>query len=135
MLYPPIGSKPENLWGVFLRRGQIPKEGLPPNAEELGYLDVTAKSARGFWKRFVAPSWRLVNDWKRGRISKEEYAERYFDKFLAMHDLIAGKVQARGLATGQSVVFYCYCPIGDFCHAELLIDWLIGQYPGIFRRG
>lgn len=85
-------------------------------------LDVTVKSATGHGRAF-RPTWEIVMAHKAGRISDEEYTERY----LAMlrHSYRTQQASWRWLLAQESVTLLCYCRPGKFCHRHILKDVLV----------
>ena len=99
-----------------------------PAADER-VLDITVKSSSDEG-RLMAPDWRMVLDFKEGRIDWPTYVERYqalMRKNYAgyaqvFHDLIRNVI-----AEGECLVLTCYCNVGpgcDQCHRFLMADIL-----------
>jgi len=103
-------------------------------------IDITVKSSKGIWRQ-LAPTWDMVHGYKQNNISDIQYTEQYH-KILAKADIpgmvkimketvvddyLMGKDQIR-------VNFWCYCRDDQFCHTNLLIDYLIDLYPETFVR-
>ena len=91
-------------------------------------FDVTVKSG----DRTFAPTWDMVHDSKAGRLSWEDYSERYRELMLnsyrrdqkAWHDILE-----KG-----TITLLCYCRTGENCHRYLLADFLckLGQKTGVW---
>jgi uncharacterized protein YeaO (DUF488 family) len=77
-------------------------------------LDITVKSGN----RVFAPTWDMVMGHKEGRISNEEYT----DKYIGMMRLSWQRHQADWLRLlkQEVVTLCCYCPAGNFCHRHIL---------------
>lgn len=98
-------------------------------SEDHEALDITVKSARDEG-RLMAPDWRMVLDFKEGRIDWPTYVVRYRDLMRknyaryaqVFHDLIRGAV-----AEDKCLVLTCYCNTGPNCrecHRFLMADIL-----------
>ena len=89
-------------------------------------LDITVKGQHPFGRHF-APTWEMVWDSKKGKISEDEYTARYV-RILRTDKL-------HELATVyKQITLVCYCAAGAFCHrvilAELLESMKLGTYIG-----
>jgi len=72
------------------------------------------------WMRDVAPSKELLEDWKGGRISWDEYTVRYRREMLAHKTTIVGLAEKSGVST---ITLLCFEREGDpHCHRHLLKD-------------
>jgi len=65
----------------------------------------------------LQPGWPLVNGWKRGEISNDEYVERYHRDVISKLD----KEKVRADLEGKTIL--CWCE-GDFCHRFIIMEWL-----------
>ena len=89
--------------------------------------DVTVKSG----DINFAPTWDIVQAWKAGEISWEDYSQRYRELMLssykrnqrAWHEILE-----KGVLT-----LLCYCRASDHCHRYLLADFLgkLGEKNGV----
>lgn len=90
------------------------------------YLDITVKKGGIF-----APTWKMVMDHKRGKISDEEYTKQY-------HQIIRKKFSGGSVGEGkillkefmepnELIILACYCRANTFCHRYLLKDILVKQ--------
>lgn len=76
--------------------------------------------------RILVPGWDLVMGIKDGRITEEQYRERYkaklagIDKEKVWKDL--KNISARN--GNRDVVLLCYEKAGSFCHRHLVAEWL-----------
>lgn len=96
-------------------------------------LDVTAKSAPS-WLKTLAPPWSLVMQSKNKEISHDEYEEQYklmLDR-IDEDDPVWGYLEGRG--QNGLITFLCYCADRKFCHAYLLIDWLVSKFPALYKK-
>jgi uncharacterized protein YeaO (DUF488 family) len=94
-------------------------------------LDVTVKSAADFARHF-APTWKMVMDYKAGKLSRAEYAREYA---RILENLVVPRdISELGNRAGEHrrLVFLCYCRDGEFCHTLLLIAWLCRRFPDLF---
>lgn len=89
-------------------------------AKKLGiaYHDITAKSGDSVF----APTWKMVNDYKRGIISKYEYTEQYL--CLMRESFKLNKDYWLEFLNRDYVVLACYCKKDEFCHRYLLLGIL-----------
>ena len=89
---------------------------------KVGYcegIDVTVKSCALEW-RGLAPTWDMVMEFKRLRLSKEEYTRQN----LAILESPEGQAAVQHLVEyarqHDPVVLLCYCRMNAFCHRVLL---------------
>jgi len=69
-----------------------------------------------------APSFQLVYDIKKNRISKEEYRTKYFAELDRLDkDLVSKKLKSY---YEDNSVFLCYERPDDFCHRHLFAEWV-----------
>jgi len=68
----------------------------------------------------LAPSWDLLNAYKEGKISADEYTVWYF-QLLEHRKLDPHKVVE---ALGDGAVIMCYEVPGAFCHRKLVAKWI-----------
>lgn len=98
-------------------------------SEHHAVLDITVKSAEDEG-RLMAPDWRMVLDFKEGRIDWPTYVERYQELMRknygrhgqVFHDLIRDVIADR-----KCLVLTCYCNTGPDCrecHRFLMADIL-----------
>jgi hypothetical protein len=65
----------------------------------------------------LQPGWKLVNDWKAGIISNEEYETIYRKQVL-------GKLNREKVIKDlDGKTLLCWCT-GSFCHRFIVIKWL-----------
>ena len=70
------------------------------------------------WMKDVAPSRELLEDWKAGRISWDEYTVRYYREMLAHEATISDLRRRAGVGT---ITLLCFEREGDpHCHRHLL---------------
>jgi uncharacterized protein YeaO (DUF488 family) len=111
-----------NKGDIMLLTTQMAKaRSLPP---ETKIIDITIKSSQPPWNVF-APTWAMVNAYKSGELSKEDYTEQYIKlmrlRYKANKDTFHQLIQ---MAKHESVALACYCPPGEFCHRHILKDIL-----------
>lgn len=90
--------------------------------KEIELIDITVKSSREPWSIF-APDWDLVDRYKGGELSDDEYTKEYYELMRVRYHThasvfkdIINKAKQRDIAIG------CYC--AGFCHRYLLKDIL-----------
>jgi hypothetical protein len=66
----------------------------------------------------LQPGWPLVNAWKSGTISEEDYEVRYRKEVLDK----LNKGQVKKDLDGNTIL--CWCT-GKFCHRFIVMRWLI----------
>lgn len=84
------------------------------------WLDLTHL---GYWFRDLAPAPELLNGYKNGKISKDEYKIIY-DIALNGNNKEVQKLKDL-LDSGIDVTVYCYEKPTDFCHRHLLSKYFI----------
>lgn len=108
------------------------KPALTKKQINAGYMiaDITIKSySPGFY--FLTPTWDLVNGFKSGSISEEEYKKLYFK-------LINEKTSDYKIKklSKKNLILVCYCTSG-FCHRYLAAEFLVekgAKYYGEYNR-
>jgi len=102
-------------------------KGLPPRTQ---VIDVSVQSSRPPWNTF-APTWELVKDLKEGRITENQYTERYIDLMRYRFKNVNKSVfyQLIEMAMNGDVALVCYCPPETFCHRHLLKNILLKIEP------
>lgn len=80
-------------------------------------IDVSVGSGQG-WAKYLAPSWEMVRELKRGHLSWERYEEMYLGR---LRDVWRNRrwVFRRLFKMGR-VTFVCYCRSDEKCHRRLL---------------
>jgi hypothetical protein len=87
-------------------------------------LDVTRKGADPYGLTF-APTWELLMDYKKGRISKDAYLQEYFK--LMRKRYRENKPAFEQLLNREKVVLVCFeTPEEGFCHRYMLA-WILTQ--------
>ena len=74
------------------------------------------KAFNGFWMPQLAPSVELLMAYKNGKVTPQQYVERY-RKEQEGSDLLQRMIKR---AEGKNVFLLCYEKPGDFCHRHLL---------------
>lgn len=69
------------------------------------------------------PHWDLINAWKRGEISWDEYTERYYHQ-LNMVNPADVYNQLETISKGKDVILLCWEGYGKECHRHLIGPWL-----------
>lgn len=73
---------------------------------------------KGVICRELNPSISLLNSYKHGNVTDEEYRKQYYIETLSRLDPIKVYEQLKGK------VILCYCGSDKFCHRHLVIEWL-----------
>lgn len=73
----------------------------------------------------MAPS-SLLSAWKGGKVNEKMYIDVYTNEVLNNLDPEFVVNELTKMANGYDVVLLCYEKSGDFCHRNLVADW-IGQ--------
>lgn len=75
------------------------------------------------WDKCIAPSKRLIDDWRNDRISWDEYVERYIDE--KTETFITGKKRMYGLQAGEKEPVLV-CVEGEekypHCHTWIILE-------------
>ena len=93
-------------------------------------IDVTYKGARGLFIQ-LAPRKSWVMKIKDGSMTEEEYTILYRADIL--HNANWSEL-IEWLEEEKHITFICYCSDGNFCHTNLLIDYMIEHFPKYFKR-
>jgi uncharacterized protein YeaO (DUF488 family) len=120
-----------------LRNIRFPTEAeSKPNARIVGYPLIVTRSGEhkktsryrawfGLHSSCLAPSWDLLNEWKSGKITWEEFEQKFRGqinkdldaiRFLRKLLLLSKKVK-------EDIYLVCYCK-GFPCHTYILLDIL-----------
>ena len=67
----------------------------------------------------LCPTWKIIQDYKRQIISKEEYTRIYIGYFL--NNLNAAKVYQE---LGNDAILLCWERPNKFCHRHIVAEWL-----------
>lgn len=67
----------------------------------------------------LCPNWNLVNDYKSGTISQEEYTKIYYEIYLNKLDPLKTYNELE-----ENAILLCYEKTGKFCHRRLVAEWL-----------
>jgi hypothetical protein len=96
-------------------------------------IDITVKGGDIAGKLW-APTWDMVNGWKKGNITNEQYSQKYYEllteRWNASVDFCQSTLRLVDMVNGtkempaRDVTFVCFCPPGTFCHRYLLVAWL-----------
>lgn len=69
------------------------------------------------------PGFELVNAYKLGQVSEDEYVKQYTEKLSKLDkNVILQKIEQ--LSDGNDVLLLCYEKESDFCHRHLVAQWL-----------
>ena len=68
----------------------------------------------------LCPSWNLVMPYKEGKITKEQYTERYYNEVLNKLDPARTYEEL-----GEDAILLCYEKSMQFCHRHIVSKWLM----------
>ena len=88
-------------------------------------VSISRKPPEGFKVKIykpLCPSWDLVMTYKKGNITKEQYAERYYLEIL--NNLDAEKTYQE---LGEDAILLCYEASLKFCHRHIVAKWLMDK--------
>jgi uncharacterized protein YeaO (DUF488 family) len=148
--YPPHKDKPARMIKTAIRQGlkygmvhyreKTTMKTVTVDRAQIGKkagLDVTVKSGSGIGKAF-APTWDMVMGYRNGPISSHQYTEQYNAILESVPIEVWRRLYLHGKKSG-GLTFLCYCKDGDFCHTNLLIQYLVDDpydlFNGAFKRG
>jgi len=92
-------------------------------------LDITVKGQDPLGKYF-APTWKMVMECKKGKISEEEYTEQYLSLMRRSWQERPNVWQE--LLSRKRVVLVCFCKPGSFCHRVILAK-LLEKYGAVYK--
>ena len=81
-------------------------------------VDTTVKTS----DKLFAPTWDMVMVHKSGKLSDEEYTERYYA--MMRKSYIENKNKWNEFLSREQATIVCFCKAGRFCHRLLLADIL-----------
>lgn len=87
--------------------------------EDSRYLDTTVKSG----DKTFAPTWEMVMGHKQGKISDEEYVQKYYDMMRDSYQ--ENRHRWDETLSMEEVILACYCRPDSFCHRYLLKEMLV----------
>lgn len=104
-------------------------------SEHIEAIDITIKSSVAPWNTF-APTWVMVEGFKDGNITEEEYSKRYLsvmrNRYKENKEIFKTLVEK---AIMTDIALACYCPPETFCHRMLLVDILLKMDPKLIYMG
>lgn len=68
----------------------------------------------------LAPSWKMIGDYKTGVIDEDEYSKQYI-RLLQQRYLTPKNIY---WSLPHGTIMLCYEKAGDFCHRRVLASWL-----------
>lgn len=103
--------------GYFAKLKTYEKAGLQP-------ISIAGK-APDFYKgpqyKYLAPRYKMFMDWKKGKITDEDYTREY-NEYLETLD--EQSVYRSLTSFGDNAILLCYEPPDKFCHRHLVAEWL-----------
>lgn len=123
--------------------GMLKQIARVPELAPVAISRVVPKFFTGPQLECLAPSWELVNQYKYGSLTEEEYTNRYtLDKFMPNMGLSPAQaylndtvnlephavlsVLRAQVGGGRIPVLLCYEKAGTFCHRHLVSKWFQG---------
>lgn len=98
-------------------------------------VDITVKGQDPNWKEF-APTWDMVMGVKNGTMTKQRYVELYHPSLD--NTSIIGNVSVqtwKKLLDMETATFVCFCPQLDFCHRNILVNYLVNAFGDRITNG
>ena len=93
-------------------------------------LDITVKGQHPLGKYF-APNWEMVHAVKKYGGDAYNYYITEYNKIL---ERVPNKVWST-LFKAERVVLVCFCGQGEFCHRNLLVDYIVNKNPSAYFAG
>lgn len=91
---------------------------------EIELIDTTVKSSSpDYYRLFAPPNFKLVMDYKTGKITEEEYTEKYLEKLIKSSQIF--EEEWLEFLKKEKVALGCYCKSGKFCHRHLLVKFIL----------
>ena len=107
-------------------------------------LDITVKG-NNIAGKIYAPTWEMVNDWKKDTLSNDGYTAMYYelliDRFHNMKDFKESTFRMINILCGtndmpeRDFTVVCFCPADSFCHRHLFVNWMTYNYPQVKYGG
>ena len=92
---------------------------FPGNRKKISISRITPKWFKSdIEAKELAPSSKLLKEYKEGIVSEEEYERRYFEETLSKLDPVSIYNKYK------DGIFLCYESSEDFCHRQLVSKWL-----------
>ena len=88
-----------------------------------------AKDKIDAWDKGLAPSLELLNDYRRGLVSWDEYTRRYLWEMANRLDSIEAVASLRHRVLNETITLLCSCVDPDHCHRILLRDLVEAPEP------
>ena len=104
------------------------KSGSDPRA-----ISISAKAPDWFvGRRYtpLAPTWGIINAYKVGSITKDQYRDKYLN-ILIDRKLTPTKVLDD---LGDDAILLCYETPTDFCHRHIVAEWITNETGIIVRE-
>lgn len=109
----------------FAKLNSLPKFVVP-----ISICSVTPKFYKGLEYKKLAPSYKLLMDWKRNK-DDELYVLRYREEVLnlldpreVVKDLLVMSQNYKGINYMPETCLICYEKPTDFCHRHIVSEWL-----------
>lgn len=82
----------------------------------------------GEWFSEMAPSAELVQSYKRGEVTPEQYTEIYLKQLESNQEAILSRIQS--FDPQKDYILLCFEGPGRFCHRHVFADWVTTKgYP------
>lgn len=95
--------------------------------EEFIGIAITAKAPdwwHGLQYKKLAPTYDILMSYKEGRITEEQYIQRYQNEVLSKLNPYRVLQDLKDLSDGRDIILLCYENSRSFCHRHLVADWL-----------
>ena len=102
---------------------------FPDNAVPISIARFAAPGWKGLRYEVLAPWNELLILYKNGEIDEKEF-KREFSQYLRLLDQEEVVNELRELSGGKDVILCCYEKRGEFCHRNLVREWLNGEELG-----
>ena len=97
------------------------REKLIPNPVCIAQIKPTWSKAKEYKK--LAPPWNLVDRYKKGLVSTQQYTQEFNILVLSRLNPIEIFAEIESLF-GEDASLLCYEKPGDFCHRRIVAEWL-----------
>lgn len=113
---------------VKLHTSQLNVGKLFTNRTYIWFLDTTVRTGNDFVKRYLAPDWGWVSDYKNKSLTPEDYSALYVRRLYDNKEKILAALEGYcGAKNITDMVIGCYCTKGSFCHRHLLKRFLLKE--------
>ncbi len=97
---------------------------MPAGIVPIAICRYPPKWYNGLTYKVLAPPSVLLSAWQGGRVTEKMYINVYTNEVLNNLDPESVVNELTKIADGHDVVLLCFEKSGDFCHRNLVADWL-----------